>query len=43
VPWLCTAQTCPVIVGNLLVYRDESHLSTAYSSLLARLLYPELS
>ncbi len=41
-PWLCTARTCPAIVGNLLVYRDESHLSTAYSTLLARLLNPEL-
>jgi hypothetical protein len=42
VPWLCTERTCPVIVGNLLVYRDESHLSTAYSTLLARLLNSRL-
>jgi hypothetical protein len=41
--WLCTARTCPVIVGNLLVYRDESHLPTAYSTLLAPLLSAELA
>jgi peptidoglycan/LPS O-acetylase OafA/YrhL len=35
VPWLCTATTCPVVVGNVLVYRDDSHLSTAYATLLA--------
>jgi hypothetical protein len=25
--WLCVEDQCPVIVGNLLVYRDEHHLS----------------
>ncbi len=28
--WLCTDTTCPVIIGNVVVYRDNSHLSTAY-------------
>ncbi|WP_278184042.1 SGNH hydrolase domain-containing protein, partial [Mycobacterium alsense] len=27
----CTADRCPVIVGNTLVYVDESHLTPAYS------------
>src|ERR1700733_6683752 len=30
----CTANRCPVIVGNTLVYLDESHLTLEYSRLL---------
>ena len=29
-PWVCTSQTCGVIVGNLLMYRDDNHLTTTY-------------
>jgi hypothetical protein len=29
--WLCTAVDCPVVIGNLLVYRDNSHITTATS------------
>jgi peptidoglycan/LPS O-acetylase OafA/YrhL len=28
--WLCVEGYCPPIVGNLLVYRDQSHLSAAF-------------
>jgi peptidoglycan/LPS O-acetylase OafA/YrhL/cellulose synthase/poly-beta-1,6-N-acetylglucosamine synthase-like glycosyltransferase len=38
--WLCTVSDCPVIVGGTLVYRDDSHLSTSYSSWLAPMLSP---
>jgi peptidoglycan/LPS O-acetylase OafA/YrhL len=38
VPWLCSRRQCPTVVGNLLVYRDEQHLSTAYSAWLAPVL-----
>ena len=31
----CTAERCPVIVGNTLVYFDWSHLTLEYSRLLA--------
>jgi hypothetical protein len=31
----CTADHCPVIVGNTLVYFDEHHLTVQYSRLLA--------
>jgi hypothetical protein len=31
----CTADRCPVIVGNTLVYIDEEHLTLEYSRLLA--------
>ncbi|GGJ82750.1 acyltransferase [Pilimelia anulata] len=37
-PWLCTATACPPVVANTLVYRDNNHLTTAYSSLLAPVL-----
>ena len=32
--WLCTPTQCPVVIGNLLVYRDNSHITTAASALL---------
>ena len=28
--WLCTDGYCPPVVGNLLVYRDQSHLSATF-------------
>ncbi|MCV7198397.1 acyltransferase family protein [Mycobacterium angelicum] len=31
----CTAERCPVIVGNSLVFRDDNHLTTEYAQLLA--------
>jgi peptidoglycan/LPS O-acetylase OafA/YrhL len=34
-PWFCTSTGCPVVVGNVLVYKDESHMSTAYATMLA--------
>jgi hypothetical protein len=37
-PWVCSRSTCAVVVGNLLTYRDDNHLSTAYAAWLAPLL-----
>ncbi|HEX5742126.1 MAG TPA: acyltransferase family protein [Pilimelia sp.] len=37
-PWLCSATACPPVVANTLVYRDNNHLTTAYSALLAPVL-----
>jgi peptidoglycan/LPS O-acetylase OafA/YrhL len=31
----CTADTCPLIVGNTLVYRDDNHVTVRYASVLA--------
>jgi peptidoglycan/LPS O-acetylase OafA/YrhL len=42
-PWFCTATVCPVIVGNVLVYRDVSHVTATYARLLAPLLSPYLT
>jgi peptidoglycan/LPS O-acetylase OafA/YrhL len=36
--WFCTASTCPVIVGNILMYRDNGHITPQYSRFLAPLL-----
>ncbi|MFC4561722.1 acyltransferase family protein [Nocardiopsis mangrovi] len=34
----CTDESCPVVVGNVLAYRDSHHLTATYSELLAPLL-----
>ena len=36
--WLCAADRCPVIVGNILVYRDSNHITTKYAELLVPLM-----
>ena len=33
----CTADRCPVVVGNLLVFRDDNHISVEYAQWLAPL------
>jgi SGNH domain (fused to AT3 domains) len=40
--WFCTDVVCPSIIGNTLVYRDGSHVATAYIKLLTPLLNGEL-
>ena len=34
----CTADRCPVIVGNTLVFRDDNHVTIEYAQVLAPLL-----
>jgi peptidoglycan/LPS O-acetylase OafA/YrhL len=41
--WFCTATTCPAIVSNVLVYRDDSHMTQAYSRALEPVLADALS
>ncbi|WP_305786093.1 acyltransferase family protein [Symbioplanes lichenis] len=36
-PWLCTT-TCPIVIGNTLVFKDNSHLTETYSKALAPLM-----
>jgi hypothetical protein len=43
VSWFCTATLCPPVVGNIMVYKDDSHLSTAYSQALAPVLGEQLT
>jgi len=33
--WVCTIDICPVISGNLLMYRDSNHITTTYAEWLA--------
>jgi peptidoglycan/LPS O-acetylase OafA/YrhL len=40
-PYICTASTCAVIIGNLLVYRDDNHFSTTFAAWLAPALETE--
>lgn len=40
--WLCIDGGCPLIVGDLLVYRDNHHLSTPYTKSLANVLAEQL-
>jgi peptidoglycan/LPS O-acetylase OafA/YrhL len=34
-PWLCTSETCPPVINNVVVYRDEGHLTNTYTLTLA--------
>ena len=36
--WFCTESVCPPIVGNILVYRDDNHMTVTYAEFLAPLL-----
>ncbi len=36
--WFCTSTRCPVIVANLMVYRDDSHMTPAWSRFVAPVL-----
>ncbi|MEV4346321.1 acyltransferase family protein [Actinoplanes sp. NPDC049596] len=41
-PWFCVKGFCPVVVGNVLVYKDFSHISTYYARTLVPLLDPKI-
>ena len=36
--WFCSRSTCPPVVGNVLVYRDDNHMTVPYAELLTPLL-----
>jgi len=33
--WFCARETCPAVVGSMLVNRDEQHLTTTFARALA--------
>ncbi len=41
-PWFCALSTCPVVVDNLLVFRDNSHITVEYADFLAPLVSDEV-
>jgi hypothetical protein len=38
IPWFCAPTRCPVIVGNIILYRDDAHMVPAWSRFLAPVL-----
>ncbi|MDA8297514.1 MAG: acyltransferase family protein [Actinomycetota bacterium] len=40
--WFCTATRCPVIVGNILLYRDDAHMTPQWSEFIAPVLGDDL-
>ncbi len=41
-PWFCTATRCAAMVGNLLVYRDDNHITVPFATWLAPVLGAKL-
>ncbi|MBT0773036.1 acyltransferase [Kineosporia sp. J2-2] len=41
-PWFCDVSSCPVVVDDTLVYRDDNHITGRYVRTLAPLLLDEL-
>lgn len=42
VDWYCNEETCPPIIGNVYVYRDQNHISNAYAATTAPLIWAKL-
>lgn len=40
--YFCTRDTCPAVVGNILIYKDKSHISTVYMKSLSGYLAQEI-
>ena len=40
--WFCARITCAVVVGNLLVYRDDNHITATYASWLTPVIGADL-
>ena len=40
--YFCTADTCPAVAGNILIYKDKSHISTVYMKSLSGFLAEEI-
>lgn len=36
--WFCSTTACPTVVGNILVYRDDNHMTVSYSRFISPLL-----
>ena len=41
-PWFCAKGFCPIVVGDVLVYKDFSHISTYYARALVPVLDPKI-
>ncbi len=41
IPWFCTQETCPAVIGNLTVHRDALHINENYAVFLSSALAEE--
>jgi hypothetical protein len=41
-PWVCRTDPCPAVIGRLLVFRDQHHLTATYARALSERLYARL-
>lgn len=41
--WFCAVNGCPTVVGNIMVYRDDNHMSVTYASFIAPLLDADIA
>jgi SGNH domain (fused to AT3 domains) len=41
-PWFCSATSCPVVVDHFMVYRDNAHMTPAWSQFIAPVLADSL-
>jgi hypothetical protein len=41
-PWMCLDTKCPIVIGNVLVYRDNHHITQPFSRLVAPMLDAQL-
>jgi SGNH domain (fused to AT3 domains) len=41
-PYFCTSTECPSVVGNVRVYRDDSHVTNTYMRTVGPVLEPDL-
>lgn len=42
-PWYCAGETCPAVIGSVLVYRDYHHITPAFSRTVAPLLWESVA
>ena len=38
----CTDDACPPVIGNVLVYRDTSHITASYAATLTPYIEPQI-
>ncbi|MDQ1584693.1 MAG: hypothetical protein QOH80_58 [Actinomycetota bacterium] len=41
-PWFCDRDVCPMVIGNIIVYRDDNHITTTYARHLTPVLAAKL-
>lgn len=42
-PWFCAAKDCAALVENMLVYRDDNHITASYATWLTPVIHAELT